>query len=179
MIAIHPFLADAGVPMLFLQMPVLIITLPIVIAIEAFLCRRWLNLSWKKAWWGTFLANVVSTLFGFPLLWVAMLFLPVVFHGSGVPNLTEPWLSVYSVTVQAAWLGAGEERYYWMIPTAALVLLVPAFFLTIYIEGKIYRRVFKDSQGIPSATWRMHYISYAFLCAIGIGLLVCSLASHH
>jgi hypothetical protein len=108
-----------------------------------------------------------------------MVFLQIGLGGGGVPKLMEPWLSVYSVTVQAAWLLPDEKRLYWMIPTAALVLLIPAFFLTIYVEGRIYRRVFKDSQGIPSVTWRVHYISYAFLCAIGIGVLVYSLANHH
>jgi len=165
--------------MLFVQMPILIVTLPVVIAIEAFLCRRWLNLPWKRVWIGSLIANTVSTLFGFPILWLAMVFLQIGLGGGGVPKLMEPWLSVYSVTVQAAWLLPDEKRLYWMIPTAALVLLIPAFFLTIYVEGRIYRRVFKDSQGIPSVTWRVHYISYAFLCAIGIGVLVYSLANHH
>jgi hypothetical protein len=35
----HPILANAGVPMLVVQMPFLVMALPIVIAIEAALCR--------------------------------------------------------------------------------------------------------------------------------------------
>jgi hypothetical protein len=38
-----PMLANAGVPMLFVQMPFLVMALPVVIAVEAVLCRRWLE----------------------------------------------------------------------------------------------------------------------------------------
>src|SRR6516165_4976483 len=97
-------LANAGIPMLFVQMPLLLITLPIVIAVEAALCRRWLGVSWKQAWKSAGIANVLSTLVGFPILWVALVVIQLVVGGGGVPNLTEPWFSVYTVTVQAAWL---------------------------------------------------------------------------
>ena len=98
----QPMLANAGVPMLFVQMPLLLIALPVVIAIEAALCRRWLGVSWRQAWKGAGIANALSTIVGFPILWVALVIIQMAVGGGGVPRLTEPWISVYTATVQAA-----------------------------------------------------------------------------
>ena len=110
----QPMLANAGVPMLFVQMPLLLLALPVVIAIETALCRRWLSVSWKQAWKATAIANVVSTLAGFPIMWIALVLLQMLCGGGGFPHLPEPWFSVYTVTVQAAWLLPIEGRLYWM-----------------------------------------------------------------
>jgi len=177
----HPILANAGVPMLFVQMPLLLIALPVVIAVEAALCRRWLGVSWKLAWKSAGIANALSTVVGFPILWVALVFIQMVVGGGRVPKLTEPWFSVYTVTVQAAWLLPFEHRLYWMIPTACMVLLIPAFFVTVFIEKKVYRGVLGETIGrmeVTRATWRMHLITYGLLLAAGLCLLGSSLASH-
>lgn len=177
----EPILANAGVPMLFVQMPLLLISLPVVIAVEAALCKRWLGVSWKLAWRSAGLANVLSTVVGFPILWIALVVIQMVVGGGGVPKLTEPWFSVYTVTVQAAWLLPFEERLYWMIPTACMVLLVPAFFVTVFIETKVYRATLGETLGrmsVPRATWSMHLVTYGLLLAAGLCLLLSSLVSH-
>ena len=159
----HPILANVGVPMLFVQMPLLLMALPVIIAIEALLCRRWLAVSWSQAWKGAGIANGVSTIAGFPLLWFAWVVVQMLVGGGGAPKLTEPWFSVYTVTVQAAWLLPFEDRLYWMIPTACMVLLIPAYFITVLIEKWIYRRMFRESPAlgeVTCATWKMHLISY-------------------
>jgi len=176
-----PMLANAGVPMLFVQMPLLLITLPVVIAVEAALCRRWLAVSWRQAWKWTGIANAISTVVGFPILWVALVLLDMIVGGGSSPKLTEPWFSVYTVTVQAAWLLPFEDRLYWMIPTACIVLLVPAFFVTVFIEKQIYRKSFGESRGpvsLAPATWRMHLVSYGLLVVAGLCLLGNSILSH-
>lgn len=167
-------LANAGVPMLAVQMPLLVMALPVVIAVEACLARRWLRVPWAAAWGWTAVANLVSTLVGFPIAWVACVLAQEFVGGGGVPNLPEPWFSVYTVTVQAPWLLPLEERLRWMVPTAGIVLLVPAFFASVWIEGWIYRRVLAPDAGAPSvraATWRMHLVTYALLLAAGLCLL--------
>jgi hypothetical protein len=177
----HPILANAGVPMLFVQMPFLVMALPVVIAVEAWLCRRWLDVSWKQAWLSTGIANLLSTLAGFPILWIALVAVQMLLGGGGVPQVAEPWYSVYSVTVQAAWLLPDEERLYWMIPTAGIVLLIPAFFVTVLIERWVYRRTFREAPRVvevTSATWRMHFVTYGLLFLTGVGLLVSSLVTH-
>jgi len=176
-----PILANAGVPMLFVQMPLLLIFLPIIIAVEALLCRRWLAISWRQAWKWTSIANGLSTVVGFPILWIALVIVQMLVVGGGVPKLAEPWFSIYTVTVQAAWLLPFEERLYWMIPTACLVLLIPSFLVTVIIEKEIYRRSFAESRGtvgVTRATWRMHFVTYGLLAVAGLGLLASSIVSH-
>ena len=161
--------------------PSWILALPIVIAVEAFLCRRWLEVPWKRAWLGAGVANAISTLAGFPILWIAWVVVLISARGDGVPKLAEPWCSIYAVTVQAAWLLPDEDRLYWMIPTAGMVLLIPAFFVTVLIEKWVYRRTFRESQRaafVTNATWRMHFITYGLLLFAGLCLLVSSLATH-
>jgi hypothetical protein len=177
----QPILANAGVPMLFVQMPLLLIALPVIIATEAALCRRWLGASWKQAWKSAAIANALSTVVGFPILWIALVIIQILVGGGGIPKLTEPWFSVYSVTVQAAWLMPFEDRLYWMVPTACIVLLVPAFFVTVFIEKKVYRKTPGDIAGrmsVSRATWCMHLITYSLLLGAGLCLLGSSLASH-
>ena len=82
----QPILANAGVPMLFVQMPLLLITLPVVIAVEAALCRRWLGVSWKKAWKSAAIANIASTVVGFPILWIALVIIQMAVGGGGFRN---------------------------------------------------------------------------------------------
>jgi hypothetical protein len=175
---IPPIVANAGIPMLFVQWPLLILALPVVIAVEAALCRRWLDVSWKRAWLGAAIANSLSTLAGFPIMWIVLVSVQMCVGGGGAPNLAEPWHSLYTVTVHAAWL-PGDS--YWMVPTAGMVLLIPAFFVTILIERVVYRRAFRESQhvaGVPRATWRMHLVTYGLLFAAGFCLLGWSVATH-
>jgi len=174
-------LANAGVPMLFVQMPLLLIALPVVIAVEAVLCRHWLGVTWRQAWRGAGYANAISTVVGFPILWFTLVIVQMVVGGGRVPKLAEPWFSVYTVTVQAPWLLPFEGRLYWMIPTACLVLLVPAFFVTVFIERRLYRRTLGETPGrmsVTAATWNMHLVTYGLLFAAGFCLLGSALASH-
>ena len=167
--------------MLFVQMPLLLMTLPVIIAVEAWLCRRWLAASWRQAWKWSSIANIVSTLVGFPILWIALVVAQMVVGGGGVPKLSEPWFSVYTVTVQAAWLLPFEDRLYWMIPTACMILLIPAFFVTVFIERWIYRKAFRETQELPGvsrATWKMHLVSYGLLAVAGLCLLGTSITNH-
>ena len=174
-------LANAGVPMLFVQMPFLLMALPLVIAIEAVLCRHWLNVPWKRAWVVTTIANAISTLAGFPILWIALVIIQLLAGGGGEPGLAEPWYSIYSVTVQAAWLLPDGKRLYWMVPTAGIVLLIPAFFVTVLIEGIVYRKAFGEAcphGKVTRATWGMHFITYGLLFIAAVALLLSSIRHH-
>lgn len=171
-------LANAGVPMLVVQMPFLVVTLPVVIAVEAWLSTRWLQVSWKQAWIAAVLANGLSTLAGFPILWFALVVVQMLVGGGGVPGLDEPWFSVYTVTVQAPWLLPLQDRLHWMIPTASLALPIPAFFVTVLIERRVYGCIYagSPSQAITRATWKMHLVSYGLLVLADLGLLASSIA---
>jgi hypothetical protein len=69
----HAFLADTGVPMIFVQWPLMLFALVPVIAIETEVVRRQLSLPYGKALIGAVKANILSTLVGVPLAWAVML----------------------------------------------------------------------------------------------------------
>lgn len=177
-----PVLANLGVPMLFVQMPLLLGALPAVIFIESYLIRHWYGLDWLDAVRIATMANVLSTVLGFPLMWIVLLLAQGTLlaflqpHGSGI------WSTIHSVTIKAAWVDPGPNQAYWMVPTACLVLLVPAFFMTVLIEGPVYRRTLaRHAARMPPqrALWRMHIFSYGFLFLAGLLLLAASMVKHH
>ena len=68
-----PLLADAGVPMIFLTFPLMIILLVPIILTESFLYKRWLGLSSHDAMRSSIISNLVSTIIGVPVAWAIML----------------------------------------------------------------------------------------------------------
>jgi len=100
----------------------------------------------------------------------------------GVPKLNDPWLSIYSVTAQAPWLIPYEDKLYWMIPSAMLILLVPTFFMSVLVEQFFYRRSLQSlapDANFSKASWKFHLASYGFLFALGFILLAYALKTHH
>lgn len=177
-----PLLANLGVPMLFVQMPLLMGALPAVIFIESYLIRHWYELPWGQAVRMTAIANVLSTVLGFPLMWFVLTLAQGSLDNFLRPHGTGPWSTVFSVTVNAAWLDPGPNQAYWMVPTACLVLLVPAFFMTVLVEWPVYRRTLaRHAAKMPPkrAIWRMHFFSYGFLFLAGFFLLAASIVKHH
>lgn len=62
-------LADAGVPMIFLTFPAMLILLVPIIFIESWLCRSSLHLTFWAALKSNAISNIVSTLIGVPIAW--------------------------------------------------------------------------------------------------------------
>jgi hypothetical protein len=174
-------LANAGVPMLFVQAPALIITLPIGILIEALICANYLQIPKKNAFGAATIANLISTVIGFPVLWFALVLIQMLTGGGGAPRFKDPWLSIYAVTVQAAWVLPFEEKLYWMVPSAMLILLVPTFFMSVFVEQFFYRRILRSivpDADFIKASWKFHLASYGFLFALGLILLAHALITH-
>jgi len=143
------YFADAGIPMIFLQLPVMVIAFMPVVGLEAILIHRWLNLSYRKTIGPVALANLASTLLGVPLAWgialsiefVLMMPLAVAanhWHWTGFEN--SPWGLITQCILGMAWLGPIEGQVAWMIPLAAACLLVPSFFISVWIECRICSR---------------------------------------
>jgi hypothetical protein len=161
-------LADAGVPMIFLEYPAMLCGLLPVILAEFLVARRMLQLSRREALKGVAAANLLSTIVGFPLLWVLLVVMELCVGGGGAHGLSTIWSRIYAVTVQAPWLIPYESDLKWMIPLAALYLLVPAFFASVYLERWICFRFWRgqDRNGIRRFSWVAHYVSYSVLIVV-------------
>jgi hypothetical protein len=161
-------LADAGVPMIFFQLPAMLCGLLPVILAEFFVARKMLIVPPTSAFKGVAVANLISTIIGFPLLWILLVVVELCVGGGGAHGLQTIWGRVYAVTVQAPWLIPYESDLKWMIPLAALYLLVPAFFVSVYLERWIYRKFWRDEdrKNIRSFSWVAHYVSYFVLLIV-------------
>ena len=165
--------ADAGIPMIFITYPRMLIALLPIIILETVIFERGLHFGYQRVARRVGIANAVSTVIGFPLTWFLFVLLEM-FTGGG-SFYTEGVLGyVLAVTWQHPWLMPYEGKLHWMVPTAAMVGLIPAFFSSVGVEGFILRRLFKkvDAARVWQLTWRANIASYCILIGLdGIWLI--------
>ena len=179
------FLADAGVPMIFLTFPAMIMLLIPIILVEAWFLHKWLALGAWEAGKLSAIANTASTLLGVPAAWAVMLCVEVGVGWSVVkiPSLSQaaekwnsPIASVVITLLSAAWLSPNEKNLYWMVPVAVLALMVPTFFASAWIETIIVQKMAGGIDEGPSnpasiriAVRNANLISY---CLLAVGAVV-------
>jgi hypothetical protein len=176
------FLADAGVPMLFVAFPFAFYLLIPVVALETWIARTVPQISLQRRFLGVLGANVFSTAVGWPIAWYIMVLLQiyVIPGGSGGYGLDTPLHKIASVTLQAAWLIPYERDLYWMVPTAAIVLLVPAFLITIPSERLVLRYIWRQTAVSERRrfVWVANVASYALLVIAGL-IWLCYSVTHY
>ena len=158
--------------MLFLEFPAMLYALVPVIAVEILVARKIMRIEPRRSMKAIVTANLASTLLGFPLLWMLLVgieLLIALLSGSGSAlGLQSFWARVYAVTVQAPWLIPYEEDLKWMIPVAAAYLLIPAFFVSVFVERWICHLFWRDQEKdqIRKFSWEAHFASYAVLLIV-------------
>ena len=133
----------------------MVVLLVPVIVIEGFLCRRWLGLTTWQAFKSNAVSNVASTIIGIPIAWAIMFGIElgaarvIVFvdKSNAVQNGSSPLANVVFFLLSSAWLGPTERK--WVVPAATLVLLVPFFFASYWIEYFIVRSMVGMPDGEP------------------------------
>ncbi|MDO4573908.1 MAG: hypothetical protein Q4D98_01700 [Planctomycetia bacterium] len=161
-------LANVGVPMIFLMLSMMMVLLIPVIGIEYLVAWRMVpEESWGRKLGGIAYANLVSTFVGWPVAWFLLLLFNLLVLGGRAYGLDSPLQAFVTVVLQATWLVPYEEEFYWMIPTAASVLLVPFFFASVYLERWLLYPVWKKTpwKTLCRFSWRSHWASYLFLLA--------------
>lgn len=165
--------ANAGVPMLFIVMPVLGMSIIPIIFIETIYLSKKLELTTSIAFMTTTISNFVSTIVGIPITWLLLVIIQMFIGGSGAFGLDTTLGKVLSVTLQAAWLIPYEADLHWMIPAAGLVLLVPFFFASWWSEYLVSKKILKEhpAQSVKIAVRTANMITYALLAFWPIGFL--------
>jgi hypothetical protein len=160
-----PIFADAGVPMLGIQYPAMLWALAPVIFSEIIVARRMLKLDTVRAAKAVVPANLVSTAIGFPLLWLLLFVIQILVGGGSAHGISSVWSRFYAVTIQAPWLIPYGHDLNWMIPAASLYLLIPAFFVSVFVERWICSAFWRDKakNRIRRFSWYAHLVSYAVL----------------
>jgi hypothetical protein len=176
-----PAYANAGVPMLAIILPGMIVSLIPIILIEAWYISRSLNISFARAIKVMGIANLESTLIGIPVTWtvwvaVEMLFAYVGYYLSDYLGLSLPDFiySVFAITIGAAWVAPNKSNAYWLLPAAVSVLLLVFFYISWLIERRRAKRLLRECapESVNKATLRANILSYGLLSVIGIGLLI-------
>jgi hypothetical protein len=171
-----PLLADVGLPMIFVQWPLALVGLVPVIVIEAFIIRRSLAVPTGRAFAAATKANLISTLAGVPLAWLMTLLVggitvvPVIFAADKWHwNMPSPLFEVFSFVFGVAWIFPPDGKA-WLIPLAAALLLVPTYFISVWIERPLYRRSLQgaDAVCLDSAVRRANMFSYIMLFLVAL-----------
>jgi len=171
--------ANAGVPMIFLAMPALGLSIIPIIIIEAIFLGKKLELDISRAFKITTISNLVSTIVGIPLTWLLLVLIQMLAGGGGAFGLDTTMGKVLSVTLQAAWLIPYESDLHWMIPVAGLVLLVPFFFASWWSEYFVSKKLLKEqsAQGVKIVVRNANIITYALLAFWPVGFWVLNSAA--
>jgi len=163
-------LANVGLPMIFWQMPVAAIALLPVVVLESLIAVLILKQPFRPVLLRVFAANALSTFVGIPIAWVVMFIFNILLntidprrHGYDTP-----WDAFESLIRQAAWLFPSDGHMFWLIPAATLVLLLPYFLVSIFIERWLLRRTFPDIEPyrLNLAAWLTNAASYGGLAAL-------------
>lgn len=164
--------------MIFIHWPLMLCALVPVIILETLLIRRWLTLSLRDALVGVGKANVLSTLVGVPLAWLAMLTLEfAVMLPFGLVadkwkwELDGPVWQVLGFLFSVAWLGPTENSLHWMMPAAVALLLVPCFYLSVVLERRSCTRTWTtaDPARVRRSVFAANLASYALLFLLACG----------
>lgn len=149
-----PLLADAGIPMIFLALPAMLMLLIPIILIEGLLCKKWLGLTTWQALKSNAVSNLASTILGVPFAWAIMLgvefaTIGIAERSHAIQNWDSPLTKVIGVILCSAWIGPTNGKNVWVVPAATLVLLVPFFFASYYIEYLVLKFMVGTSEGGP------------------------------
>lgn len=135
--------ANIGLPMVAIFLPPMWLALIAIIGVEAGLLARMSGTTFRRAVVPVTYGNVVSTILGIPLVWFLLALGELVCCGSA-KGLATVGTRIYAVTVQAPWLIPYEDDFYWMIPAALAVLLVPFLAASVAIEAPFNKRFLAD-----------------------------------
>lgn len=170
--------ADAGVPMLFVTFPAMLLALVPIVLLEIIVLGRVMGRSAASFVKSAAIANVVSTIVGIPLTWLVLVLLEWMTGGSAAYGLRTTMQKFLAVTWQAPWLIPYErQQLSWMIPAASLFLLVPFFFTSYLIEAPIVAHIKRDlpRTQMRAAVFRANVASYAGLAIVNVWWLVWAL----
>lgn len=172
--------ADVGVPMIFLTFPSMILALIPIVLIEAGIFTRLLRIKYRQTILPSLFGNLASTIIGIPLSWLLMVAVQLITGGGRAFGLSTLLGKIISVTWQAAWLIPYESDLWWMIPIAAAVGLIPAYFISVLIEFWVVKKYFKDKDRAETknAVVKANLVTYGLLAIVCLGIFVFQMATH-
>ena len=160
--------ANIGLPMIFISYPMMLAAFLPVVFIESYLLSIFIKFPFNKTVGPVFIANLATTVVGFPISWALLLgFELLTTGGSCGPGFDNLALGVLTVILESAWLCPWENVNYgkMIIPLALIVSFVVAFFLSVLVEKLILIKVIDgvEKKKLKRAVWIANAVSYLFL----------------
>jgi hypothetical protein len=150
-----PMLANVAVPVFFPQPLLMLLALIPIVAVETLSLRRQFAVSYREV----LTANVLSTLCGLPVAFLAIVLFDVALSG-GDSSWWQVGLSSRIIS--------HDLHHWWILPLAMLSVIVPCFALSVFLEGRYLGRETTRVRG--RALWfaviRAHCYSYLVLLAL-------------
>ncbi|MDX2109086.1 MAG: hypothetical protein SFY80_02480 [Verrucomicrobiota bacterium] len=167
-------LANMGVPMIFVMLPQMIYFFIPVVIIEGLLARRIPVKDGKGRWGPVLIANLVSTVVGWPISWGLYLLVVMGLDKIGAHTLFSgsPLEAIAVYFSVAPWVPPYGENLEPMIIVAGAILLVPFFLASVIIERGVYYTAWHDTDRavVRRFSWISNLFSYLFLY-LAYGLL--------
>jgi hypothetical protein len=168
--------ADAGIPMMPVRYPELLLFLPPVIVIETIYLKRHLQARWRRTLVAVSGMNLVTTGLGYPLAYGIYAALNWSLHfpaGMSVVFTRLGWLPLWlCVRLFPAWTGLQEGGSFPVLATF-VVLLLPSFILSGLVKAWLmdWYDLLNFGGGARSAVWVANRLSYLFLAVAGCVIL--------
>jgi hypothetical protein len=174
---VPPAFANGGVPMLFETFPQMLIALLPIVALESFLVARRLGMRFRRTLVPVGAGNALSTFVGIPITWAVLVMVESAVGAQGY-SVDTPLQKVAAVIAQAPWLSYYRFDLYWMIPAAALVLLVPFYFVSWGVEYWLVRRMLRTAApgAVNGAVRNANLASYTVLALVALAQLLVAVA---
>jgi len=163
--------ADIPIPTLMYVFPGMIYLLLPIVILEGWVGVKKIGLDWKKAFHISITANLSSTLLGVPFTYLIFGGAAYSFYGS---KPAEPLKTISMYLLQPfLWFPDMEP---WVYPISILALLVPMFFVTVWVEQWIAGKMLKertDSKIIAKKWSRLaNLASYILIALVLTGYII-------
>ena len=160
-------LANAGLPMIVISYPIMLAALLPVVFIEGFAISKVTKLTFKESVGPVFVANLVTTVVGFPISWGLLLgFELLTTGGSCGPGFDNLGLGILTVILESAWLCPWNDvNYKWIVPLALIISLVVAFFVSVIVEQFLLLKLIDgtEKKKLKKGVWIANSVSYMLL----------------
>ncbi|MDO8481184.1 MAG: hypothetical protein Q7S65_05230 [Nanoarchaeota archaeon] len=163
-------LADIGIPIVAVNLSWMILLFIPIVLLEAYIVSRYIKAKYTKTLIPVTVANLVTTLLGYPFTWALLFgFEMLMTGGSCGPGFWSIGASIKTFFYELAWMCPWDQNILnWTYPLTIFVGLVFAFFVSVYIERIILKRFFKDKKKeVHKAVWISNLASYALLLIAG------------
>ena len=170
--------------MIFISLPgMLVLLIPIIVAEALFIAHR-TALKSRTLFWPATVANAASIILGVPLTWGVLLLCELglgtalSFTKLGSGTWQSPLADIVGTILMAPWIAPSDRTGPWAVPLAALVLLVPFFFASVWIERVAMEHLLPvtaepfnvqpgevSERALRKAVWGANFLSYGFMFA--------------